>query len=144
MDDKKHTYAREVIPQFIRFNIVGILNTALTYVIYAGLVFLGVNHFIALGADYAVGIVFSFMMNKRLTFQVKGRGSLGMFARMVASYLVLLALNALILWALVDRGGVNTYLGQAIALVAVALLSFAAQRVVVFRVHRREPSGEHH
>jgi putative flippase GtrA len=133
-----------VIPQFIRFNIVGILNTGLTYAIYAGLVFIGVNHFVALGADYAVGIVFSFLMNKRLTFQVKGKGSLWMFVRMVASYVLLLALNALILWALVDRGGVNTYLGQAFALAAVALLSFAAQRVVVFRVHRREPSGEHH
>jgi putative flippase GtrA len=135
---------REMIPQFIRFNIVGILNTGLTYAIYAGLVFIGVNHFVALGADYAVGIVFSFLMNKRLTFQVKGKGSLWMFVRMVASYVLLLALNALILWALVDRGGVNTYLGQAFALAAVALLSFAAQRVVVFRVHRREPSGEHH
>ncbi len=144
MDDKKQTLAREVIPQFIRFNFVGILNTGLTYAIYAGLVFVGVNHFVALGADYAVGIVFSFIMNKRLTFRVAGRGSISMFARMVGSYVLILALNALILWALVDRGGVNTYLGQGIALAVVVLLSFAAQRVLVFRVHRREPNGEHH
>ena len=144
MDDKKQTHTGEVIPQFIRFNIVGIVNTGLTYAIYAGLVFVGVNHFVALGADYAVGIVFSFMMNKKLTFKVRGPGNVGMFTRMVGSYMLLLALNALILWALVDRGHVNTYLGQAVALVVIALMSFSAQRVVVFRVHRRECNGEHH
>jgi len=144
VDDKKHPRAREVISQFVRFNIVGIVNTALTYAIYAGLVFVGVNHFIALGADYAVGIVFSFVMNKRLTFRVQGRAGIWMFARMIGSYALILALNAAILWALVDKGGVNTYLGQAVALVVVALVSFAAQRVFVFRVHRGEPSGEHH
>lgn len=144
MDDKKHTHAREVILQFIRFNFVGIVNTGLTYAVYAALVFIGANHFVALGADYAVGIVFSFVMNKRITFRVKGRADIGMFARMVGSYVVLLIVNAAILWALVDRSAVNTYLGQAIALVAVALLSFAVQRLVVFRAHRGEPSGARH
>jgi putative flippase GtrA len=144
VDDKKYTHAREVTLQFIRFNFVGIMNTALTYAVYAALVFIGANHFVALGADYAVGIVFSFVMNKRLTFKVKGRASIRMFARMVGSYVVLLMLNALILWALVDRSAVNTYLGQAIALVAVALVSFAVQRFVVFREHKRKPSGARH
>jgi len=144
VDDKKHTHPQEVILQFIRFNLVGIANTGLTYAVYAALVFIGVNHFIALVADYAVGIVFSFLMNKRLTFRIRGRAGIGTFARMVGTYVLLLALNALMLWALVDKSGVNTYLGQAIALVVVALLSFAAQRLVVFRMHRREPSGDHH
>ena len=67
-----------------------------------------------------------------------------MFARMVGSYVALLALNALFLWLLVDRSGVNTYVGQGIALAVVALLSFAVQRVLVFGAHRREPSGENH
>jgi putative flippase GtrA len=127
--------------QFIRFNLVGIMNAVLTYAVYAALVAVGVNHFIALAADYAVGIVFSFVMNKRLTFRVRGRASPTMFLRMAGSYVLLLALNALILWLLVDRNGVDTYLGQAIALVVVALLSFAAQRVLVFRVHRKESRG---
>jgi putative flippase GtrA len=133
-----------VILQFVRFNFVGIVNTALTYGVYAALVFVGVNHFAALGADYAVGIVFSFLVNRRFTFRIKGRTGLGTFARMVGSYMFLLGLNALILWVLVDKSAMNTYLGQAIALAAVALVSFAVQRVVVFRAHRGEPSGACH
>jgi putative flippase GtrA len=144
VDDKEHTHATEVILQFIRFNFVGIVNTALAYAVYAALVFIGLNHFGALAADYAVGIVLSFVLNKRLTFRITGRASIGMFARMVGSYVLLLALNTLMLWALVDKGGVNTYLGQVIALAVVVILSFAVQRLVVFRVHRREPSGENH
>jgi len=133
-----------MILQFVRFNLVGIVNTGLTYAIYAALVFISVNHFVALGVDYAVGIVFSFVMNKRLTFRVRGRARFGMIARMVGSYMMLLATNALILWMLVDRSGVNTYLGQAFALVVVALLSFAVQRSIVFRVNRIGSNGEHH
>lgn len=141
MDREKHPRAREVILQFVRFNLVGIVNTALTYAVYAVLVFVGVNHFLALLADYAVGIVFSFAMNKRVTFRVRDRATPAMFLRMAGSSVLLLALNALMLWLLVDRRGVNSYLGQVIALAVVALLSFAAQRILVFRVHRGEPSG---
>ena len=144
MDHKKHAQPREVILQFLRFNLVGIVNTGLAYGVYAALVFIGLDHFLALGADYLVGIIFSFVVNKRLTFRVKSRGNAAMFAKMVGSYLVLLALNTLILWALVDKSGVNTYIGQAIALAVVVVLSFAVQRFVVFGVHRKEPSGQHH
>jgi putative flippase GtrA len=130
-----------MILQFIRFNLVGVVNTGLTYAVYAALVLIGMNHFVALGADYAVGIVFSFAVNKRLTFQVTDRANLAMFLRMAGSYILLLAINALILWVLVDKNDVNPYLGQVMAVAVVALLSFAAQRILVFRVHRKETNG---
>jgi putative flippase GtrA len=141
VNSQNHTRAREVILQFIRFSLVGIVNTGLTYAVYAALLLIGVNHFVALGAAYAVGIVFSFVVNKRLTFRVTDRASLAMFLRMAGSYILLLALNALILWVLVDKNDVNPYLGQAMAVAVVALLSFAAQRILVFGVHRKETNG---
>jgi putative flippase GtrA len=135
VDNKNDRSSRlEILKQFMRFNIIGVLNTTLTYGIYAGLVAVGVHPLVAVVLEYAFGIVFSYMLNKRFTFKLKKRAGLGMFARMVAAYLPMLLLNAVLLWIIVDILHWNKYLGQAAALAFVSVLSFAAQRIFVFRV----------
>jgi putative flippase GtrA len=143
MDNKDdHTSRLETLKQFIRFNLVGLLNTALTYGIYSGLVYLGLHHIAALVIEYASGIGFSFLMNKRFTFAVRGRADSRMFARMLVAYVPMLLLNALLLWMLIDRLGWNKYAGQAVALGLVSVLSFAAQKIYVFRRRKAVAHGQ--
>jgi len=118
--------------QFVKFNIVGIINTAVTYGIYSLLVFLGVYHQIAVVCDYSVGIVFSFFLNKHVTFKVKRKTSPSMMGRMVLSYVLILGVNMGLLWILVDSLGYNKYLSQLVALALVSILSFLAQKYFVF------------
>ncbi len=142
MDHKDNNPRRlEILRQFVRFNIVGVLNTLLTYGIYSGLVYLGVHHLAAVVIEYAFGIVFSYLLNKRFTFAVRGGGS-GMFGRMLLAYIPTLLLNALLLWLLVDRLHWNKYVGQAVALGFVSVLSFIAQKVFVFRLRKETPHGQ--
>jgi hypothetical protein len=61
---------RNLVVQFLRFNIVGIINTALTYIIFSTLVLIGIPFYLALAADYTFGIVFSFFANKKFTFRI--------------------------------------------------------------------------
>jgi putative flippase GtrA len=56
---------------------------------------------------------------------------------MILAYVPMLLLNAVVLWILVDRLHWNKYLGQAIALSFVSVLSFAAQRAFVFAIGRK-------
>lgn len=130
------------VGQFLRFNAVGIVNTALTYAVYALFVTLGTGHYPALVADYAVGIAFGFVANKRFTFRDRRRAEIGAFARMVAVYLPMLALNAALLWLLVDRLGVDALAGQAAAVVVVAGLSFLAQKHIVFKNAGKGGAGD--
>jgi putative flippase GtrA len=133
MDDKDgQKSAKRILKQFIRFNMVGALNTLITYLIYSGLVFAGLHYQAALALEYSFGIVFSYVLNKRFTFAIRGSRDSRMFMRMLATYIPMLFLNAIALWLLVDRLGWNKYLGQAVALVVVAGLSFLAQRAFVF------------
>ncbi len=142
MDHKDdHPSRLEILRQFIRFNLVGVLNTLLTYGIYSGLVYLGVHHLAAVVIEYAFGIVFSYLLNKRFTFAVRGGGS-RMFGRMLLAYIPTLLLNALLLWLLVDRLHWNKYVGQAVALGLVSVLSFIAQKVFVFRLRKETPHGQ--
>ena len=143
MDHKDHRPTRlEILKQFLRFNVVGVLNTALTYGIYSGLVAFGLHHIAAVGVEYVFGIVFSYLMNKRFTFTVRGRAGSGMFLRMIVAYLPMLLLNAVLLWLLVDRLHWNKYAGQAVALSFVSVLSFTAQRMFVFRGRKEMANGQ--
>ncbi len=143
MDHKDdHPGRLEILKQFIRFNIVGVLNTALTYGIYSGLVYIGFHHLVAVVIEYAFGIVFSYLLNKRFTFAVRGPAGSRMFGRMLLAYVPMLLLNALLLWLLIDRLHWNKYAGQAVALGFVSVLSFAAQRVFVFRLRKEMTHGE--
>jgi putative flippase GtrA len=120
--------------QFIKFNIVGIINTAITYGIYSLLVYLGVHHQIAVLCDYTFGIMISFFFNKHMTFKIKERTSPGMLFRMILSYVFILGVNMAALWVLVDTLLFNKYLSQIAALALVSVLSFTAQKFFVFRI----------
>jgi putative flippase GtrA len=125
---------RTSISQFIKFNLVGIVNTGLTYLIYSGLVYLGLNYLVALILEYVVGIIFSFFLNKTFTFRVRNSSTWGMFFRMVAVYLIALAVNVGLLRLAVGYWGLNPYFSQVIALGFVSILTFVFQRNFVYRV----------
>ena len=137
-----HSFVRRVSLEILRFNFVGAVNTAITYGVYAGLVFIGTHHLIALLADYAFGITFSFFMNKYFTFRVREKGGHPMFLRMLLTYSIMLCVNLGGLWFLVDVHAWNRYLAQVVVLAVVTSAAFLAQRMFVFRLGRRRIRGD--
>ena len=115
--------------RFLRFLIVGGLNTAVNYGVYALLLFLGLGYLPAATLSFVMGLVISFKSQRRFVFQSSGRAS---FVRFVASWLLIYVVHVSLLGLLV-RGGMGSYLAGALLLVPTALLSFAVLRLVVFR-----------
>jgi putative flippase GtrA len=115
--------------RFLRFLIVGGLNTAVNYGIYALLLFLGLGYLPAATLSFVTGLVISFKSQGRFVFQNRGRAS---FVRFVGSWLLIYVVHVSVLGLLV-RSGVDSYLAGALLLVPTALLSFAVLRLVVFR-----------
>ncbi len=129
MGGEKKAFLREILS----FNIVGGLNTAITYGIYSLLVALGLDYRLALVLEYCFGTAFSFFMNRRYTFRHEGSVTLRSVFSMIASYAGVLALNFFLLVLLVENWGVDKYLGQFIALSISVAVSFFAQKFIVFR-----------
>ena len=121
-----------LLGEILRFNLVGIANTVLTYLIYSALVLGGTDYRAALAAEYVVGVAFSFAANKGFTFRNREPVTPAMVGRMIGSYALMLALNMGLLVLFVERVGLDRYAGQLAALAIVASLSFAAQKLVVF------------
>lgn len=129
MDNKKGF----LIKQFIVFNLIGIINTLVTYGIYSLLITVGVSYQLSLVGEYAVGIVFSFVMNKNITFRHITGNTLHMFFRMILTYIITFCINMALLSFFIRILNFNEYLGQFIALGIVSVMSFGLQKILVFK-----------
>jgi putative flippase GtrA len=113
---------------FVRFLLVGGLNTAFAYGIYAALLWVGFAYALANLGSLILGIAFSFITQGRLVF---GNRDNRLLPRFAACWLILYFLNVALIGALI-RFGMDAYTAGAAALFPMAVGSFFVQRYVVF------------
>lgn len=122
-----------VIVQFVKFGIVGVSNTLITFAVYTLLLKgFGVWYLAASAIGFVVGAVNGFLWNRRWTF----RGHVGDALTPVRWGIVQacgLGLNLGLLYLLVHDAGLDKLLGQAFATVVVTVLTFIANRAWTFR-----------
>ena len=58
--------------RLIRFGLTGALTTTLSYVVFVGLIRLGMYYEAASAASWALGLVVGFAINRRFTFGISG------------------------------------------------------------------------
>jgi len=115
-----------------RFIAVGGLNTAFSYLLYAGLVLAGIDYRVALTICSVVTIVWNFNTTGRLVF---GNRRPALIFKFVAGYGLIYLVN-LGLVILLAGFGVGELARQAVALPVIVLCSFALNRGWVFRGHQ--------
>ena len=118
--------------QFLRFAIVGLVSNALLFLLYLVLTKLGMGHKVAMSSLYLVGVMQTFVFNKRWSFKHKGVVRTALF-RYWLVYALGYLLNLLALMILVDRVGLPHQLIQGIMILVLAILLFVAQKFWVFR-----------
>ena len=121
--------------QFVRFLLVGGLNTAFSYATYAALLYLGVPYVAANLGALLLGILFGFRTQGRLVFRNSDRR---LIFRFVACWGLIWVLNIALI-ALLIRAGLNAYWAGALAMLPIAVVSYFVQRVVVFGAS--QPAG---
>lgn len=117
--------------QFVRYATVGLASNALAYLLYLGLTTIGVGHKLAMSLIYAAGVLQTFILNKKWSFQFGGATNPAL-ARYVTSYAFGYIVNFLGLWLLVDLAGWPHQWVQAVMIVVVAIVLFCALRYWVF------------
>jgi putative flippase GtrA len=124
---KKHT--------FIRFLLVGVLNTLFGYLLYASLILIGLKYLLAFSISYVAGVLFNFQTIGKLVFKNKNNKLL---FRFVGVYVVLYLLNAEGL-RIADALNINIeyktkmLIASAILVVPMAMVSFVLNKIFVFR-----------
>jgi putative flippase GtrA len=115
--------------QFVRFLIVGVLNTCVGYGFFVLFTLLKLGPTVALALSYVVGVLFNYMTTGKLVFGARGFGRLPLF---VAVYGLTFLFN---LWSLrfLLSMGFFQILAQAMLLPLTVILSFALNKIFVFR-----------
>src|SRR5262249_34291610 len=113
----------------VRFFIVGGLNTAFAYGLFAILILAGLHYPIASTVATVIGILFSFQTIGRLVF---GSHDFSLILRFLGVYAVVWLVGVLLLgWG--ERLGISVLVSAAVLAAPIGLLSFALQRLFVFR-----------
>jgi putative flippase GtrA len=124
-----------VLMQFIKFGIVGVSNTALTFIVYTLLLkVFGVWYLAASAIGFAVGATNGFLLNRRWTF----REHVGDTLTPVRWAIVQgcgLGINEGLLYLFVHDARLDKLIAQACATVVVTVSTFFANRAWTFRVH---------
>jgi putative flippase GtrA len=127
-----------VLVQFVKFGIVGVSNTLLTFAVYTILLkVFGVWYLAASAVGFIVGAVNGFLLNRRWTFADHVGDSLTPVRWGIVQGCGL-ALDEVLLFVLVHQAGTDKLLAQALATVAVTVSTFFANRAWTFRVHEHE------
>jgi len=119
----------QTFTQFIRYNLVGIVNTLFGFSIIFSLMFVGISATISNAIGYALGAVLSYYLNAKYTFKsTKSRQqAIKFFTILAIAYLLNFATLTLLLNYL------NPYIAQLIAAIVYTLSSFLMAKTIAFR-----------
>jgi len=131
--------SRPVLLQFIKFGIVGVANTALTFIVYTLLLkVFGVWYLAASAIGFAVGATNGFLLNRRWTFREHVGDTLTPVRWAVVQGCGL-GVNEGLLYLIVQDGRLDKLLAQALATVVVTVSTFFANRAWTFRMQPPVP-----
>lgn len=120
---------------FIRFVLVGCLNTMFGYGVYCLMIWIGLSYWWATLVANILGVLFNFKTIGHLVFK---NPSNKLFFRFVSCYVLAYGLNVGIIYLLSHHIGWNDYLCGIIATIFVALFSFFYQKLFVFKYSNHE------
>jgi putative flippase GtrA len=124
-----------VLVQFVKFGIVGVSNTLLTFAIYTLLLkVFGVWYLAASAIGFALGATNGFLLNRRWTFR-EHIGDALTPVRWAVVQTCGLGVNEGLLYVFVHDAAIDKLLAQAFATTVVTVTTFFANRAWTFRVH---------
>ena len=121
------------IGKFIKFGLVGVLNTLINWIIFAVLNFVGVYYIIANVIAYVIATINSYIWNSRWVFKYKGEDNKETTTKFILLNLAGLALNTMILYLLVDLIGLNKLIALVITTVIVMVINYIVNKIWVFK-----------
>ncbi len=118
-----------------RFILVGGVNTIVAYALFLGFEYLlGGRYLLSLGLSYLITTIIAFFLHRRLTFGVTGRrGIILDFVRFESVYVVMLLINSVLLFALVNGGRWPSWIAQALIVVITTAVSYLGHKFFSFR-----------
>ncbi len=128
------------IKQFIKFGLVGILNTAVDFIVYVGLIWLSVYYAWAQVIAYIAGIVNSYLLNNAFTFRSDAQTAKERLAKQMRFLVwnaVMLALSTGMLVVVKKWIVSDVIVAKIIVTIVIVAINFYGSKKWVFITHPR-------
>lgn len=122
---------KQAATQLARYSLVGLVSNGVGYLLYILLTRLGLGPKFAMSLLYGVGILQTFVFNKKWAFRFDGAATAALI-RYATAYAFGYVVNFVALLLLVDRIGLPHQLVQGVMILVVAVMLFLAHRYWVF------------
>ncbi|MFL0571662.1 GtrA family protein [Priestia megaterium] len=117
---------------FIKFALVGVVNTLIDFVVYALLTTIGVNYILAQWVSYSAGILNSYVMNRKWTFERKEKSSRREVISFVIVNLITLSLTSFLLTVLYNKWGISLLISKLLITIVSVGINFIGTKLFVF------------
>jgi len=114
--------------QFLKFLLVGVLNTIFGYGIFASLIYLGLHYALAIALATVIGVMFNFKTVGYFVFSSKDNRKIIKF---ILVYIVIYILNTIGV-KIISEFGQNYYISGLLMLIPLALISYCLNLKFVF------------
>lgn len=132
MRDKRE---ESCISQFVKFGIVGLANTAISYVVYLVLIWIGLHYMLASIIGFSVSVLNSYYWNNKYVFRVEsGRAWWKTFIKTYVSYAGTgIVLSNILLYLWIDVLGISAMIAPLISLVITVPVNFLANKFWAYK-----------
>ena len=126
-------FINEDIVRFVKFGMVGVLNTLVNWIIFFILNRLGMYYIFSNVIAYSISTIHSYLWNTLWVFKYKDKASTDTTFKFVTLNVVGLLLNTAILYILVDLFNLNKMLGLIITTIIIMFINYAVNKIWVFK-----------
>ena len=125
-------FINDGVIRFIKFGMVGVINTLINWIIFFILNALGMYYILANIIAYILGTVNSYLWNTLWVFKYKDKASTETTIKFIILNLIGLGLNTGILYVLVDLCNLNKFIGLVITTGIVMIINYVVNKLLVF------------
>ena len=117
--------------KFIKFGLVGVLNTVITIIVFNLLRTIGVDMIVANIIGFISGMINSYFWNNRWVFKSNSK-DINTICKFVVVNLIVMAINTMILILLAEKIGINEIMAQVMALTITTAINFIGNKFWTF------------
>jgi putative flippase GtrA len=121
------------VNQFIRFALIGVVNTLIHYGVFMLLYAIGLFHLLASVTGFLCAVTNSFIMNKRWTFKTQGTSRKQEFTKFFLVNLVSLGVNVVSMLVFIEVLNVAPPLAQLLTIGLTLVVNFTGTKYWVFK-----------
>lgn len=130
-------FNKKTIAQFIKFGLVGALNTFLSYAIYSIGIWIGLHYLVSNIIAFIITVFISYILNNRFVFKAEDGGRWAWFIALVKVYLsyacTSLLLTSVLLWVQVTCLGISEMIAPFINLIFTVPLNFLMNKFWAYK-----------